>query len=87
MIFKSIRNLIFSDVDIIVTEEGTFRDVDLSDSFANMFDYCEVIGIRSVNNKVIISLRKTATKIVNDVGAVIDNLIESSCSYTAKGKL
>lgn len=65
MIFKAIRHLIFSPLVLIIGEEE-IANVEVNDPSIDIYDYYEVIGIRSWaftedDGAVVISLKPTIT--------------------------
>ncbi len=78
MIFKQIRPLIFSRLELIIGDEN-IEDVEVNDPAIDIYDYYEVIGIRAGVNyfdswkdyegRVIISLKPTLTSYYEDPGA------------------
>lgn len=90
MIFKSIRPLIYSPLDLIIGDE-TIENVDVNDPAIDIYDYYEVIGIRAgvdyyfsgdeAEEKLIISLKPTITSYYeNTAGQKTRETYESSCS-------
>lgn len=65
MIFKEIRYLIYSSLQLIIDDTHLY-DVDTHDPAIDIYDYYEVIGIRSEyydhEEYVVISLKETANK-------------------------
>jgi hypothetical protein len=82
MIFKAIRHLIFSPLVLIVDGEE-IDNVEVNDPAIDIYDYYEVIGIRSWaftedDGAVVISLKPTITSYYEDaVSKKINNSYES----------
>ena len=90
MIFKSIRNLIFSPLVLIVDGEEV-DNVEVNDHSIDIYDYYEVIGIRAGVNyyfsgdeaeeKLIISLKPTITSYYENAATQkVRETYESGCS-------
>jgi len=71
MIFKAIRYLIFSRLDLII-EDQRVNNVEVTDPALDKYDYYEVIGIRSRvdfeydESVIVLSLKPTATAYYED---------------------
>ena len=94
MIFKSIRNLIFSRLELVIGDV-TIENVDVNDPAIDIYDYYEVIGIRAgvdiytkehfdyddYEEKLIISLKSTITSYYENTATTkARDIYESGCS-------
>ena len=90
MIFKSIRPLIFSRLELIIGDED-IEDVEVNDPAIDIYDYYEVIGIRAGVNyfdswkdyegRVVISLKPTLTSFYEKAAtSKAKETYESGCS-------
>lgn len=87
MIFKQIRPLIFSRLELIIGDEN-IEDVEVNDPAIDIYDYYEVIGIRAGVNyfdswkdyesRVIISLKPTITSFYEKAAA---SKAREACEY------
>lgn len=87
MIFKAVRHLIYSPLVLIVDGEE-IDNVEVNDPAIDIYDYYEVIGIRSWTSTendgaVVISLKPTITSYYEDiVSKKVNNSYESG--FTCK---
>ena len=90
MIFKAIRPLIFSRLELIIGDED-IEDVEVNDPAIDIYDYYEVIGIRAgvdyyfsgdeASEKLIISLKPTITSFYEKAATPkVRETYESGCS-------
>ena len=88
MIFKNIRSLIYSPLELVVNDEK-IDNVEVNDPAIDVYNYYEVIGIRAAikyfdnfeEERLIISLKPTMIDYYTKTsGARQSNQVESGCS-------